>query len=108
MRMFKRQSRGTVKSRQGVAMVMVLMVMAAAAVMGYALLASATLQGQVANAGIQQVSSNQIAESGVNVAMYYLQYPNNAPSLTNGYWNGQTGISFGSSVSRSVARVSDS
>lgn len=84
-------------------MTLVIMVMATAAVMGYAMLASNSLQGQVSHSGVQSIAAANLAESGVNLAMYYLQKPAKAPSLTNGYWPGQSNITFGKAMSGSAS-----
>ncbi len=71
-----------------------------ATVMGYALLASTAMQAQITDTSLNAAHADCLAESGVNLAMYYLQNPNNAP-LTAGqtYWQGQNDVAFGSSVS---------
>jgi len=61
--------------RRGVAMLLVLGVVGIAAVLGYAMLASASLQRQVSANSAATVGAQGMAESGVNLAMYYLQWP---------------------------------
>jgi hypothetical protein len=74
--------------RGGFALVQVLVVVAIAAVLGMAMLSGSALQvQQSANEGLA-AEAEQLAESGVNLAMYYLQYPARAPALKNGYWPG--------------------
>jgi Tfp pilus assembly protein PilX len=64
---------------RGMALLMVLLVVAVAAVLGYAMLASSSLQSQVAG-NIQRASAAELlAESGINLAMYYVQNPTKAP-----------------------------
>ncbi|MGB7161413.1 MAG: hypothetical protein WBD40_25365 [Tepidisphaeraceae bacterium] len=64
-----------VHHRRGVAMLLVLGVIAMAAVLGYAMLASASLQKQVGANAAASVGAQGMAESGANLAIYYLQYP---------------------------------
>jgi Tfp pilus assembly protein PilX len=77
------------KSRRGFAMIMVLAAIAIAVVMGFAMLAGATLQTRTRGNASRSISAEYLAESGINLALYYLQNPNNAPSLNaSGYWAG--------------------
>jgi len=65
---------------RGMALLMVMLVVAVAAVLGYAMLASSSLQSQVAG-NIQRASSAELlAESGINLAMYYTQNLSKAPN----------------------------
>ncbi len=65
--------------RRGAAMLLVMGVIAMAAVLGYAMLAGASLQRQIsANSG-DSTESYGLAESGVNLAIYYLLNPDKAP-----------------------------
>jgi hypothetical protein len=66
--------------RHGVAMMLVVVLMAAAAIMGFALLSSASMQAQANNNGSSSVSADALTQSGTNVAMYYLMYPDKASS----------------------------
>jgi Tfp pilus assembly protein PilV/cytoskeletal protein CcmA (bactofilin family) len=76
-------------SRSGFAMMMVLAAVAIAAVLSFALLAGATLQTRTRGNASRSVSAEYLAESGLNLAMYYLQNPNSAPSLNaSNYWAG--------------------
>jgi Tfp pilus assembly protein PilX len=77
------------RPRRGFALMMVISVVALAAFLGYAMLATSTLQSRASSNQIKLVSADYLAESGLNVAMYYLQKPENAPSLNaSGYWAG--------------------
>jgi hypothetical protein len=72
----KRRSAGA----NGMALVLVVAVMATAAVLAYALLAVNTLQAQVSSNLMDATAAEYAAESGINVAMYYLQNPSAAPA----------------------------
>jgi Tfp pilus assembly protein PilX len=79
------------RNRRGFALMMVIAVVALAAFLGYAMLASSTLQSRASSNQIKLVSADYLAESGLNVGMYYLQKPENAPSLNgDGYWSGMS------------------
>ena len=60
---------------RGFALLVVVAVVALASVLGFVMLSSATLQNRAsANQG-RLTSADYLAESGLNIAMYYLQYP---------------------------------
>src|SRR5438045_3403998 len=84
---------------RGMALMLVVILISIATVMGYALLATSSMQAQISNTTVMAASADSLAESGVNLAMYYLQNPLTAP-LTPGqsFWHGDTGISLGSTV----------
>ena len=73
---------------------LVVAVVALAAVLGLVMLSTATLANRSgANQG-RLTSAEYLAQSGVNIAMYYLQYPDRAPAAQNtvdGYWGGTGG-----------------
>jgi hypothetical protein len=83
-----------------VALLLVLVLMTVASIMAYALLGNATIEERVASNISGGVQADALAESGVELAMYYLQYPSHTPSLAaqSGsfppYWTGGTGITF--------------
>lgn len=78
--------------RRGVALVMVVMVVALATVLGYVMLSTATLQHHAGSNQTKLLSADYLAESGLNIAMYYLQYPAQAPALNAaGHWAGMNG-----------------
>lgn len=79
--------------RRGIALILVIAVLGIAAIMSYAMLSSASLQAQVGGTSKLLVSADTMTESGVNYALYYLQHPESAPTLSNGHYAGQTGIS---------------
>jgi hypothetical protein len=66
------------------ALVLVVTVLAVAAVLGYAMLSANTLQAEISSNLMNAAGAEYIAESGVNVGLYYLQSPASAPaSWTN-------------------------
>ena len=83
---------------RGVALVLVLAVMAIAAIMSMAVLSSAALQAQVKGNAVQAAEAQYLAESGVNLALYYLQNPAEAPVLAASVYPGETGVTFGADV----------
>lgn len=90
----------------GLALVVVLAAIALAAIMGYALLASASLQSQMSSNKKSIVDADSVAESGVNLAMYYLQHPESAPALgPDGYWTGGTNIALNGQTQATLERV---
>src|SRR5688500_18904351 len=91
------------RRRRGIAMLLVIAAIAVASVMGLAILSSTTLQGQVVGNTQKSMSADCLAESGINLAMYYLLNPASAPSLNaDGYWPGATDYSLGSDFSGTV------
>jgi Tfp pilus assembly protein PilX len=90
--------------RRGVAMVLVITVIGLATVLGFAMLSGAMLQSRTGGNATRSATAEYLAESGINLAMYYLQYPNRAPSLNaQGYWAGTGGaVAISSSVPGTV------
>jgi Tfp pilus assembly protein PilX len=88
------------RTGRGFALLLVLIVMAVATIMAYALLASSTLQDNGSATAPLASQADALAESGVELAMYYLQHPANAPSRTTAttvypaYWTGASNITF--------------
>lgn len=89
----------TLSTRQrGVAMILVLIVVASASLMGWAVLASTSIGSQIASSAQTNLQRKYLAESGVELAIYYLQHPAASPvPLKNGGWGnlhypGETGI----------------
>lgn len=89
----------TTSTRQrGVAMILVLIVVASASLMGWAVLASTSVGSQVASASQTNLQRKYLAESGIELAIYYLQHPSASPvGLTKSDWGnlhypGETGI----------------
>jgi Tfp pilus assembly protein PilX len=95
------------KQPRGIALILVVSVVALASVLGFVMLSSAALQTRAgANQG-RLTSADYLAESGINIAMYYLQYPEKAPGYPSftglGYWAGTGGdISIASDVTGTV------
>ena len=83
----------------------VLVVVGIVAVMGLAMLSSSALQVQQGLNAQLAAEADTLGESGVNLAMYYLQYPSRAPQLKSGYWPGGSNLKLGSG-SRGHADVS--
>ena len=92
------------RKRNGLAMMLVLSVLAFVAVMGFAMLSGAALQAQSSRNSSLAVEADALAESGIDLAYFYLLYPHRAPSppAKNSLWGGATGITFGASVPGSV------
>jgi cytoskeletal protein CcmA (bactofilin family) len=103
-----------VNPRRGVALLLVIGVMAIATVAAYALLADSAMQAQSAAATNGAAQADSLAESGVALAMYYVQHPSYAPHLTAGsgnipaYWAGASGITFGSASGSATVTVAPS
>lgn len=96
---------------RGIALVLVIAVVAMASIMGMAILSASSLQAQVKGTTVRGTDAQYLAESGVNVALHYLMRPEGAPLLnSDGYYPGQSNLSLGSevngSVSITVAKVS--
>jgi Tfp pilus assembly protein PilX len=77
------------RPRRGVALMMVVAVVALASILGYTMLHTASLQNHAGTNQTKLLSADYLAESGLNIAMYYLQYPLEAPARNaDGYWSG--------------------
>lgn len=91
---------------KGLSLMMVTAVVAVASVMGIAILSSNTLQAEASSNQDQVVQADALAESGVNLVMYYLQNLNDTTkcpaTLSNMAINGtsytQSSVSLGASV----------
>lgn len=85
--------------RRGAALMVVMIVVAVATVLGFAMVSASALQSQTAGNLRYVTTAEYLADSGAQLAYYYLQYPSASPvAMPNGYYPGQTGVSFGSSV----------
>ena len=93
------------RTRRGVAMLLVLSAIGVASILGVAMLTTAMLQNCTGRNATSAISADALAESGIDVACYYLLYPEEAPAFSGDFWPGQSGISFGADVS-GVADVS--
>lgn len=84
------------RARHGVAMMMVLSVVAAASVLAWAMLASSTMHSQIDDNAVDAVEAVSIAESGVSYAMHCLHYPDRGrPSgadATTWFYPGELGL----------------
>lgn len=84
-------------------MVVVLVFVALATILSYALLSSQSTMMQASDNSARSAQADALAESGVQLAAYYLQNPAAAPVLnSSGYYPGQTGVSLGSAVNGTV------
>ena len=89
-------------------MLLVLSVVAVAAVLGYAMLSVTSLQRQVEANQRRGPEAESLAESGINLATYYLLHPESAPGYpgwanVNWYWPGTGGpIGFGAALGGTV------
>ena len=95
---------------RGFSLMMVTAVVAVASVMGMAILSSNALQAEASSSQDQVAQADALAESGVNLVMYYLQNLNDntkcpatlASMNVNGPAYTQTGVSLGSSVQGTI------
>ena len=76
--------------RRGIALVLVVFVMALAAILGYAMLSASALQATAGSNAVAAATARAQAESGIHLAMYYLLNPNNAPSVPPCTWSNVT------------------
>ena len=75
----------------------VLIVVGVAAVLAFALVGSQGTLLQASDNGVKAMQADALAESGLQLATYYLKNPSAAPILNaDGYYPGQTGVSLGS------------
>jgi Tfp pilus assembly protein PilX len=90
-------------NRRGMALMLVILAMGVASILAMALLSAASIEAEVNANSVQAISADSLAESGVAIAMYYLQYPAKAPSLGAGnFYTGQTGIKLDPSSSDTI------
>jgi hypothetical protein len=85
------------------ALLLVISVLAFAAIIGFAMLSTASMQAQTTLNSNLALSADALADSGVDLACYYLVNPKNAPKAVpiGGYYDGGT-ITFGSKMPGSV------
>jgi hypothetical protein len=97
--------------RRGVAMILVVVLMATAAIMAFALISSASIQAQASRNSIASYSADALAQSGSSLATYYLMNPDKASAslmTTSGsktFYN--PGANFGSISTSNGASVSN-
>src|SRR3954463_12794214 len=91
------------QKRTGLALVLVIAVLAFAAVIGFAMLSSASMQAQTTLNSNLALSADALADSGVDLACYYLLNPTKAPKNipAGGFYDGGT-ITFGPNMPGSV------
>jgi len=91
------------QKRTGLALVLVISVLAFAAIIGYAMLSTASMQAQTTLNSNLALTADALADSGVDLACYYLQNPGKAPKAVplGGFYDGGT-ITFGSKMPGSV------
>jgi hypothetical protein len=89
--------------RAGLALVLVISVLALAAVIGLAMLSTASMQAQTTLNSNLALSADALADSGVDLACYYLINPTKAPKAVpaGGYYDGGT-ITFGPKMPGSI------
>jgi Tfp pilus assembly protein PilX len=103
-------------SRQrGIALILVLLVMAVASILAFAMLTAGALQATAGGNSVTAAEAQAQAESGIHLAAYYLTHPDTAP-VSAGNW-GPTAVTFTSahpptalpgSVTLTVATVAGS
>lgn len=86
-----------VRARRGIALLLVLGVVAIASVLSWAMLAGTSVRNQVDASLADSMEAGFQADSGVSVALQYLRYPAQSPvALRQGTWNsfygGQNGV----------------
>src|SRR4051812_37913003 len=90
-------------ARRGAALLIVLGVVGVATVMGFAMVSSSALQAQAGGTLKYATAAEYLAESGGQLALYYLQNPGASPvAKPAGYYPGETGVSFGAGVAGSA------
>lgn len=95
------------RPRRGVALLLVLGVIAAASILSWAMLSSASMRAQLDSNVNDATEAQYLAESGVSYAMYYLRYPSKSPvALTTGpydtFYPGQDSLSLWSDAGGNV------
>jgi len=92
-----------IKQRAGLALLLVIGVLAFAAIIGFAMLSTASMQAQTTLNSNLALTADALADSGVDLACYYLINPDKAPKNVplGGYYDGGT-ITFGSRMPGSV------
>src|SRR5215212_1413693 len=90
-------------NRAGLALVLVISVLAFAAVIGFAMLSTASMQAQTTLNSNLALSADALADSGVDLACYYLVNPTKAPKNVpvGSFYDGGT-ITFGPKMPGSI------
>ena len=89
------EGRATSRRRRGFALMVVVAAVAIAATLGYATLANTATQAVVGQSAAAIARAEAVAESGLNYALYNLQYPTNAPAFTGTFWPGAANVAVG-------------
>jgi hypothetical protein len=94
------------RARSGIALILVVTVLAFVAIVGFSMLSTASMQAAATRNSNHALAADALAESGFDLACYYLINPDKAPTpLTTGpsgsYWSGGT-LSFGPSMPGAV------
>src|SRR5687768_1933711 len=98
------------RRRRGIALLLVLAAVALAAVIALAMLSTSALQAQVSSNAQQHASSEYLAESGMQAALYYLQYPHLRPpawGTSPGFYIKATNVSMPDSDGRFDVEVTE-
>jgi hypothetical protein len=81
------------------ALMIVMVVIALAAVLGFAMVSAGSLQASATASLRYTATAEYVAESGAQAALYYIQNPSSSPvALVSGKYPGQTGMTFGGTV----------
>lgn len=75
---------------RGIALILVVFVMALAAILGYAMLSASAVQATASGNAVAAAVARAQAESGIHLAMYYLLNPGNAPNAPPCTWSNVT------------------
>lgn len=87
-----RSIRRLARPQRGVALLLVLGVVAVASILSWAMLSSASLRAQLDTNVRDAIEAQYLADSGISYAMYYLRYPAKSPvALTAGPYNNHYG-----------------
>jgi len=76
--------------RPGIALVLVVFVMALTAILSYAMLSASAVQSTAGSNAVAAATARSQAESGIHLAMYYLLNPGNSPSAPPCTWSNVT------------------
>ena len=95
--------RKRIQKRTGLALLLVIAVLAFAAIIGFAMLSTASMQAQTTLNSNLALSADALADSGIDLACYYLVNPSKAPRPVpvGGFYDGGT-ISFGANMPGTV------
>lgn len=96
------------RTPRGGALVLVIIAVGVASTLGLSLLAASSMQTQSASNAAVVTRANYLAESGINIAMHYLQHPKEyAGAMPDGFYPGQTDLVLepGTAVTNEVLRI---